>query len=303
MIRFKTIGYFLVSMSAAACSSSAGDSGSTGAEASAVSDEAFASDEALASDGEQLLNRFSYQDLQLSFYWMGPGSVESQEGNIGVEQNFVGVDYVSALRQEYGPVTALELFKAFAPAGMEPHPALIAQHEGQALAYGRSGAELEVRELDGDTLSIDKAIPANCTATVLPNQSPLFYFTTLTRDVGLDGVYFFLCADSLGKNGSGIAPTSSVGCAIQSGAKLLTVGICNDTASINPTEFWTQRNDIRGNFSAVRRANVAPGGVGRFDELPIPAPFTAFNHSLGVIGRNSTANTANAHRQVMGIGS
>jgi len=288
-------------MSAAACSSSAGDAASAGAEASAAGDEALPNNEALAGDGEQLLNRFNYQNLQLSFYWMGPGSVDSQEGNIGIEQNFVGVDYVSALRKEYGALTALEIFKAFAPAGMEPHPALLAQHEGQALAYGRSGDDLEVRDIDADTLSIDKSIPANCNATVYPDQSPLHYGIVSSQDIGLDGQYFFLCADSVAKHGGVGVPTNNVGCGIQPGARLLTVGICNDTASINSAEFWTQRNDLRGNISTVQRTSVAPGGVGRFDELPIPPPFTSINHSLGVTGRNSAANAANFHRQLMGV--
>jgi hypothetical protein len=304
MTILRTIGYSLLCLSAAACSANAGDPANAGDELSAVGEGAPASNEPVASGSEQLLNRFTFQDLQLSFYWMGPDSIESQQGQIGIEEHFRSVDYLSTLREEYGALTALEIFEAFAPAGMEPHPALIAQQEAEARAYGRADDDLEARDIDGHALSIEKSLPANCTSAVLPNISPLHYFVQSHVDVGIDGVLRFLCADSNAKNGSVSSPTSNLGCQLQTGSNLLTVGICNDTASINSTEFWTQTNDFRGSLFTTKRTSIAPGQVGRFDALPSAPPFDGPSvKSLGVIGRNSTANAVNFHQQLMGSGS
>ena len=100
------------------------------------------------------------------------------------------------------------------------------------------------------------------------------------------------------------APTSNLGCQLQTGSNILTVGLCNDSSSPNSTEFWTQTNDFRGSLFTTKRANVLPGQVARFDSLPSAAPFNGPRiKSLGLIGRNSAANTANFHQQLMGIGS
>jgi hypothetical protein len=292
----------LVSLLAAACSSSTGDPASTGNEASAVRDEAPASNEPAASDGEQLLNRVNFRDLQLSFYWMGPGSIESQQGQIGIEELFGSVDYVGALRKEYGSLTALELFKAFAPADIQPHPALIVQQEPEARAYGRVDDDLEARDIDAHALSIEKAIPANCESTVASDASPLRNVLFSTQNIGLDGTYFFLCSTQI-RSGVAATPnqttnTPDVGCAFVPGHDLLTVGICNDTASVDSAEFWTAANDARGNRFVRQRTSVAPGQVGRFDALPLAPPFQNLGRSLAVISRNSVAHLVNAHRQV-----
>src|SRR5438045_9778734 len=67
-----------------------------------------------------------------------------------------------------------------------------------------------------------------------------------------------------GKTGSVTNQNNNIGCALQSGADQLTVGICNDTASINSTEFFTQTNDLRGSLFTTARTSVAPGRVGQF---------------------------------------
>jgi hypothetical protein len=197
-------------------------------------------------------------------------------------------------------VTSLEIFKAFAPDGLAPHPTLLAQHEWEARAFGRNDSH--VLELDGYRLSVDKSLPVNCNNQVLPDISPGAYSDQKTRDIGADGQLFYLCVGSPQKAGSVAQPSSNLGCARHDTDEELTVGICNDTASTNPTEFWTQTNNPL-NRTTTKRANVPPGGIGRFTILPAVFPFIFSDLvGLGVIGRNSTANVANFHRQRTGRG-
>lgn len=295
MTMLRTIGHFLLCVSTAACSATV--EGSPGA-----GDEALAGDEATPSAGDQLLNRFGFEDLELSFYKMDVGSTESP-AQIGIEESFGSVDYLSALRKDHGQLTSLEIFKAFAPAGLEPHPALLAQHEAEARAFERAGNDLDVRDIDARGLAIDKAIPADCLAQVLPDISPRIYANRQTRDIGADGQFFYLCVGSSLRAGSLSQATSDAGCVRIQGKNELTVGLCNDTASANSTEFWTQVNPARSTPTSTQRTSVAPGRAGRFTILPVPPPLdTAFITGLAVIGRNSTANVANFHRQLSAIG-
>ncbi|MEO8178812.1 MAG: hypothetical protein ABI895_08270 [Deltaproteobacteria bacterium] len=247
-----------------------------------------------------VLQRFSFEDLDLSFEWMGEG--DSSEGLVGIGETFGSVDYLEALRDGYGPVTSLEIFKAFAPEGMTPHPLLVTSHEGEALALGRTGAALDVLDIDGRTLSIDKSIPANCKEAVLPDISPGTYALFSQRDIGADGQLFFLCVGQFGQPSSGsvATTTSNLGCALQDNNKELTVGICNDSASVDPTEFFVQRSNPL-NRTTQTRPSVPKNQIGRFTIRPSSPVFQGII-GLGVIGRNSTANTANFHRQVMGLG-
>jgi hypothetical protein len=301
MKTIKTVGYLSMCLSMAACSAPAMDSTSS-ENASSSDDPEPATSEVLVSGEEQLINRFRFEDLELSFYWMGSPDIESREGRIAIEESFGSVDYLGALRQRYGALTALEIFKAFAPADLEPHQALIAQHEAEALGYGRALGDLEPRDVDGRALSVDKSIPTNCSPEVFPDVSPRQYISTSTRDIGADGQFFFLCVNGILQAGSVSQPTSNLNCTLQSGEVEMTVGICNDTASLDSTEFFTQANDLRGSRFTTQRTSVAPGRAGRFSVLPLPPPFDRPGVvSLGVIGRNSAANLVNFHRQLAGI--
>jgi hypothetical protein len=297
MTMFRMIGSLLMCLATAACGASA-------EEPASASDQGPADGEVPTGDGEQVLNRLSFEDLELTFYWMGPGSIDGQRGQIGIEESYGSVDYLGALREQHGQVTALEIFQAFAPAGMEPHEALIARHEAEALAYGRGVNDLEARTIDAHALPVDKAIPANCDSQVFPNILPRVYSNKQQRDIGADGQLFYLCVNSVFQAGGPIAqPTTNINCSLQHGKYELTVGICNDTASVNSTEFWTQTNDVRGSRFTTQRTSVAPGMTGRFTTLPLPPPFDRPGiRSLGVIGRNSTANVANFHRQLSALG-
>jgi len=285
--------------------------GATGAEQQETSNGAPAEQQE-TSDGapvEQLLTRFTFEDLELSFYEIRASGVDSAEADIGIEESYRSVDYLGALRKEYGAVTALEIFNAFAPADLEPPTALLAQHEPQARALGRTGADLEARVIDGSTLSVDKAIPSTCESQVLPDISPGAYapFSKQSFNVGADGQLFYLCVGPsipFAPRGGPIAsPTTNLNCLRQNNRNELTVGICNDTASANSTEFWTQFNaPAAGLLQTIQRTSVAPGSVGRYSVLPSTGAFSCSCYGLGVIGRNSTANTANFHRQVSGLG-
>jgi len=300
LIKFSLVSTLLL---ACACSSAGPTQDERGLDPSdsthSSADESSA-DESSVPSQPNVLQRFTFEDLDLSFEWMGEG--DSPEGLVGIGETFGSVDYLAALRDAYGPVTSLEIFKAFAPEGMTPHSLLVASHEGEALALGRTGAELDVLDIDGRTLSIDKSIPANCQASVLPNISPGTYGFISQRDIGADGQLFFLCVAQFGQPGSGsvATTTSNLGCARQDSNKELTVGICNDSASVNPTEFFVQTSNPL-NRTTQTRPSVPSNQIGRFTIRPSSPVFLQII-SLGVIGRNSTANTANFHRQVAGLG-
>jgi hypothetical protein len=80
----RSLSFSSVFLLACACS---GDP--TFGEGSASHDDSNASgleaDSSGAAPAEQLLNRFSFEDLTHAIYWMGPGSSESQEGRIAIE--------------------------------------------------------------------------------------------------------------------------------------------------------------------------------------------------------------------------
>lgn len=294
MTTFRRIGISWACLSLAAC-------GATGAEQQFEQQET-----SNVAPAEQLLTHFSFEDLELSFYEIRARGVDSAEAEIGVEESFRSVDYLGALRKEYGSVTALEIFNAFAPADLEPPTALLARHEAQARALGRTGADLEARIIDASTLPVDKAIPSDCASQLFPDITPGSYIWSSLEsfDIGADGLYFYLCVSIGGsdeRRGGPIALTTPLGCVKQDNRDERVVGICNDTASANSTEFWTQINGPLGSITTTQRTSVAPGSVGRFSMLPATDVFGFFN-GLGVIGRNSTANAANFHRLRSGIG-
>lgn len=250
---------------------------------------------------EELLTTISYEDLELSFYEMDATGTEGEYGQIAIEEGFRSVDYLGALREQYGSLTALEIFEAFAPDGLEAPAALVAAHEAQALAFGRAGEELEARDIDVSTLSVNKAIQANCQSQVLPNISPGVYGSTVSRDIDADRKYFYTCVGSPQKvGGPQASPNTNIGCARLSNKTELTVGICNDSASTRSTEFWTQINRPLGVMDITQRANVAPGTARRFTILRATGegPF-GFFYGLGVIGLNPGRDF---HRQISGQG-
>lgn len=246
---------------------------------------------------EEVLNTLQFEDLELSFIWIG--DVSSAEGSLAINETF-SVDYVGALREQYGRLTSLELFHAFAPEGAEPHPLLAAQHEHEARAYGRSGEGLAMLDVDARTLSIDKSIPANCQSQILPNISPGSYTEIVSTDAGVDGRYVYTCAGSPKVSGITDAQVSALGCERHIRDKELTVGLCNDSASIQSTEFYTSIFDIVHGPSTTFRSNVSPNGIGRFT-LP-PTTVIGGARDLAVRGRNSASNVINFHRQFTGVG-
>jgi hypothetical protein len=153
-------------------------------------------------------------------------------------------------------------------------------------------------------MAVEKSIPSNCGQTIFPSIAPLTYSISTSIDVGIDGVYRYLCADGIAKDGFVASPNTNLECELQHGDDMLTVGLCNDTESRDSTEFWTQTSEIRSSVrTSTQRGSVAPGQAGRFDVFPLPEPFNIPGaSSLAVIGRNSSANPSNFHVQMMGIG-
>lgn len=285
-----------------ACACSAADPTSDDAFQSASDSDGQEFDSSAAEPGlassEVLLNNVRFENLELSFIWSG--DVASQEGSLAISESF-GTDYVGALREQYGPLTSLELFNAFAPAGAEPHALLVARHEGEARAYGRSGDGLAVLDVDVRTLNIDKSVPANCQSQILPNISPGSYTEIQSTDAGVDGRYVFTCTGAPKVSGIKDVPNAALGCEMHFASKELTVGLCTDSVNTGHTAFYTsQFNPIHGT-TATWRGDVAKNTVRRFTLTPDGFPL-APNRSLAVLGRNSTNDVNNFHVQKTGVG-
>lgn len=249
---------------------------------------------------EQLLHDFEFEDLELSFYWLGSEEADS-DGTITISENF-RADYLGALRAEYGPVTSLEIFNAFAPEGMEPHPRLVARHEPEATAFGRTGAALEVLDVDGHTLR-EKSIPANCQSTVLPNISPGSYTEIQSTDVGVDGLWVHTCTASPKVSGVQLEVTERpqfVRCEQLPPTRLLTVGLCNDSASSNSVEFYYEIHTAPVGL-IISQGTVSPNSIGRVSVQPDPSP-GAPARGAAVFGRNNASASNNFHRQITGVG-
>ncbi len=248
----------------------------------------------------QLLHDFEFEDLQISFYWLGSEEPDS-DGTIAIAENF-RADYLGALRAEYGHVTSLEIFNAFAPEGMAPDPRLVARHEPEATAYGRTGTSLAVLDVDGQVLR-EKSIPANCQSTILPNISPGSYTEIQSTDVGVDGLWAHTCTASPKVSGVQLAVTERpefVRCESLPATRLLTVGLCNDSASSNSVEFFSEIHTPPIAL-VIPRGTVTPNSIGRVSVQPDPSP-QAPARGAAVFGRNSTFNSNNFHRQITGVG-
>ena len=116
-----------------------------------ASEQAAAQDSEAASTGAELerLHELTVGDQTLTFAWL-PGDPEDRSvdapGNVLLNYTFREHDVLGALTREHGLLTSLEVFAAFAPAGSEPDPKLIASHPREAAAFGR--ADLAPKQLD-----------------------------------------------------------------------------------------------------------------------------------------------------------
>jgi hypothetical protein len=258
--------------------------------------EAAADAEATDADSD-IIHHFTINDEEITFHWLGHADPSGSDFTIGIAESIRTVDHVRTLQAEYGAVTSLEIFNAFAPEGLTAHPALVAAHELEASAMGRSGDELAVQAIDGHQLAIDKAIPANCQTLILPDISPGTWTQIQTTNVGLDGQFVYTCAGSPKKSGIIATKDTFFGCSTFSVDKQLSVGLCNDSASPNSTEFYTRKADSVGS-SVTTRTSVAANSAGRFMILP---SVLGLARSLAVIGRN-VVNDPNNHQQRTGVG-
>jgi hypothetical protein len=292
----------LTSIFSFACACSSADLTSVDGTSSAadVNDEGLASSADVPSSepSEEVLNTLRFDDLELSFIWLG--NVDSQEGSLAINEKF-RVDYVGKLREQYGALTSLELFNALAPEGVEPHPLLVARHESEARAYGRSGGGLGLRDIDARTLTIDKSIPANCTSQILPNISSGSYTETQSQDAGADGRYIFTCAGSPKVSGINDNLNDLTGCERFPAHRELTVGVCNDSVSTGNVGFSSSQFDIVHGQRATARGTIVPNRIGRFTLAPDPNPL-AQSRDLAVLGRNNPLNVDNFHVQKTGVG-
>jgi hypothetical protein len=246
-----------------------------------------------AASWREVVSEFSVGDSTFAFELMSAGDTPS---SVLINEVWGSFNRIAALTTEYGPVTSLEIFEAFAPAGSEPHPFLFAAHEDEALAIGRSGADLAVKFLDGHGLTVDKGVPSACVSpNFLPPIAPFTYSDITENRIDIDGLAIYTCLGSPLRTGVG----DPSGCERFHPSKRLTATACNDTSSISST---TPRFTIDG--LADRFPITLRPGANRTVTLqpvsPVPQPF--LSRSIGIEGTNNTEDSRNAQNHVGAVG-
>jgi hypothetical protein len=206
-------------------------------------------------------------------------------------------DLLTALTNEYGPLTSLEVFLALAPEGSEPHPDVLAAHEGEARALGRSGDVLAVQVHDGRDLAVEKSVAVECNRQ-LPNSffdvQPFVPRDFTVTNIDIDGVLLFTCLGNVRGTGT---PT---GCTRYHPSKLLRMSACNDTVSVDPITVTMFLDGLASRFPDV----VAPGTGKRYTVSPVPPPLPnpIRNRTMAVRSQNNPAHAVNASIHVGVVG-
>jgi hypothetical protein len=242
----------------------------------------------------ELLHEIEFGDSRFTF--VSVSNTESRFIHIG--EKFSTVERLAALSAKFGDVTSLEAFYAFASEGMEPHPALIAAHEAEALALGRGQTELAPRVLDAGSLPLDKAAPFACVSpNFMHDISPFTWSDVTVNGIGIDGISIYTCLGAPLKTGQGTSPT---GCEQFHPTKLLKMVVCNDSSSQDTfkpkvimdglTDFFTPTLSPGFNYSVTMQPSPPPPGG-------------AINmRYMGIVGTNKTAHSSNAQHHVGAVG-
>jgi hypothetical protein len=224
-----------------------------------------------------VLNEFTIEDERYSF------QLFEDDASIMLVQEFRGLNRLDILTEQFGALTGLETFTALAPAGMKPHPRLVAAHESEALALQR--ADLAVRELDGRNMLLPKDSEGLCAKQyVYSSISPLSWVEQGGfQRIDLDGVFFYTCAGLPQKSGQG----NPAGCESFHPAYLLRMAICNDSnpVSADPLEYQFYRGGVPVVDPFYKP--LPPGQNKTVTLLPVanpPTPIVA--RSLGVKQKN-----------------
>jgi hypothetical protein len=177
----------------------------------------------------EILNEFSIGGERYSFQLLK----DDPSGTIQLVQDYRDVDRLGILNEKHGMLTALEIFEALAPEGHEPHALLVATHESEARAYGRT--DLAVREFDGRNPLVEKDSPGLCTEQYTYGSiSPLQWVEKGGfQRIDLDGVDFYMCAGLPQKSGQG----NPSGCESFHPSYLLRVRVCNDGVSYDTVSY------------------------------------------------------------------
>jgi hypothetical protein len=230
------------------------------------------------------LHELTTADGQTFTFTLLPSDTGSP-GEIVISDQYFDVDHYSALTQQYGQLTALETFLAFAPPGMDPHPALVAAHESEARALGRAG-DLAVKIVDGlgPEVLVEKTIPAVCQANSFYQDSLILPLRW--RDggpnflVSVNNVEIFGCIGNPPVSGVG----NPTGCEKFGAGALLRMYACNDSFSLAPMEsrFFTESG------GEAFAEGVAPGGTRRVTRNPFsPPPGPVIARTLAVRVKNT----------------
>jgi len=226
----------------------------------------------------EVANEFATEDYSFSFELIGKDEERGEPGAISITDTFSQYDRLGRLQEEHGLLTSLETFLAFAPDGQSPHPALLAAHEAEALAFGRIDTTT-VQQLDGRNMVIDKdtGSSSDCGEELYPLVTPLHYTSQEFTNATISQTEIFLCSGSPARFGVG----TPVGCPSFASTKYQVAVACSvrpGTASV-PIFFFENR------IKALNPTLIAPKQFVRKQLQPTATPLR-IGTSLAVQTKN-----------------
>lgn len=257
-------------------------------EGAASSDEAAETNIDPADDSEpsilpEILNRFTIGDETLTFQFLGADEASGDPGSIALAHDFRNTNSVDTLTRDYGMLTSLEMVLALAPEGTVPHPTLVAAHESEAMAFGRT--DLGVMSVDGRGMAVEKNDQGACKeVNVYSSISPLAWVEKGGfQQIDLDGTFFYVCAGLPKKSGQG----NPTGCENFHPSYLLRMAVCNDIdASGYPLDYAFYRTSVR--VIDPFYVPLQPGQSRTLTMLPVAnPPQPVISRSLGVTSKNA----------------
>jgi hypothetical protein len=260
----------VLSLSVSACGS-AGDSPDVTAPESAPGaeqvDESAQDDPMLTTE---VLNEFSIGEHSFSFRRLGRDEANGEPGTVALVETYHAQDYLTALREQYGELTLLEVFHAFAPEGEQPDPALVTSHAYEAQVLSRAEPSV-VKRVDGRELRVEKDTGQSCpTGTgLLPPIAPLVYTSKQAFLVNITDTEIYLCTGNPQKSGVG----TPSGCTQHSQSKYQVAAACIHSSNRDRASAWFFLNGTRG-----ARNFLDPGWFVRAQLTPVANP--------GPIGRS-----------------
>jgi hypothetical protein len=237
-----------------------------------------------------VLSEFAADGYSFSFQLVDKDESAQDPGSILIIDKFTGYDRLGPLTEQFGHLTSLETFLAFAPEGQAPHPALVAAHEDEARAFGRSDVAT-VLHLDGRNLPLEKA-ELSCPTSLYPLITPLKYSSKEVTTVTIPQTQIYLCTGSPPKVGVG----KPSGCTQHPVTKYQVAIACSSIRSREPAEIYFYDNRVPSfNPQYINRTEFV-----RYQKQPSSKP-SILGRSLAVTAKNGP-NTSNLTFLYTGVG-